>query len=545
MDTVQKEDILTISDEELYPRFIESVLSDAIGMFSVVESLEETERYRKEEIFRVHVDTAMQFIRVCKQEYEDALDEANTLLESSAFLKLPRLLNLNYHVMGISCKHLVYFEKAVECFMNILKYEKLYHLTHLTAMAYYYIGEIYLLHEGYSSAMVHLKSGIQFLKETKEHEPRYSFKRNLFASIMIEVLYEMEKLDEMEEYVKVIREYSKADKGIMSIYTYKLATLFFYFAKKEYETAKDVFYDILSMCGEDTETKLQQIKIFLALANEAKLGIFYYEKVILDVEEMGESILPYINYYLHKALYEYYRQKGEKKKELEHLEKAFQDIEKEMVSLKKNRVNSFQLVERAFMAFENLSKESKENDKLRERNFELEELSYQDGLTEISNRRKFESCIMELIEQARAKELSMAVFMFDIDRFKLYNDTYGHLEGDRILKKVAAVIKKEFVSANGIYARFGGEEFIAACIGKEEEELKMLGDKVREEVLALKIMNEFSDLGKLSISIGIAYTRNLSAEAKYSLMREADNSLYEAKNSGRNTVVIKRLGVVG
>lgn len=541
MMIVEREDILGLSDEELYPRFVEKVLSDAVGMLPVVTFLKQTRRYRESHVFRMHVNTAMQFIRVSKQEYEEALERADKLIETSLLLKFPRLLNLNYHVMGISCKHLGYFEKAVECFMNILKYEKLYHLTNLTSMAYYYIGEIYVLHEGTSSAFAHLTSAIKTLEETKESEPRYQFKKNLFASMMLEVLYEAERFDEMTQYVDIVKKYAEEDKGIMSIYTYKLAMLFFYFIKKEYEAAKEVFYGILSLCGEDKETKLQQIKIFIALAKEAGLESSYYEKEIFEIENLGESKLPFINYYLQKALYEYYDEKGDKEKAQMHLLKSFQNIEEEMVSLKRNRVNSFQLVEKAFAAFENLSKETKENDALREKNFNLEKLSYQDGLTEISNRRKFEGCIIDFINQAKLEKISVAIFMFDVDSFKLYNDTYGHFEGDRILKEVAAIIKKEFIVENGIYARFGGEEFIAACIGKTEEELIVLGNKVREEILALDVMNKMSTLGKLSISAGVAYANELDEEMKHVLMREADNALYEAKNKGKNTVVIKKI----
>lgn len=541
MVKITKEEVLMLSDEELYPKFIEEVLSGAIEMEPFVEELAQTEKYKNSYLFRLHVMTAKQFISVSKQDYEGALDKADELIESSHVLKIPRLLNLNYHVMGIACKLLGYFEKAMECFMNILKYEKLYHLTHLTAMAYYYIGEIYLLHDDGKTAISYLTSGMEVLEKTKDIEPRYLFKKNLFSSNMVILLYETGQFDRIEKYVSMIREYSEVDKGIMSIYSYKLAELFFSFVKKDYEAGKKVFYDIVEMCGEDEETKLQQYKIFLALVKEAGLPFTSWEKELHDVENMKESKVPYINYYLNQVLFHYYEEKGEKEKALAFLTKAFQNIEKEMISLKKSRVNSFKLVEKAFAVFEDLSKETKENEKLRERNFRLEELSNKDGLTEISNRRNFEACILKDINKAREEGLSMAIFMFDVDNFKNYNDTYGHLEGDRILKTVALIIRDHFSFENGISARFGGEEFVAACVGKMKAELEAIGNKIREEIFSLEIENRGSELGKLSVSVGISYSKKLGEDAKYLLMREADNSLYQAKNKGKNNVVIQEI----
>lgn len=543
---MNRNEILSLSKQRLYSDFIEVFLSDAVQYIPLIESLKETERFKEELIFRIYVQTAEQFARVCSGNYEAALQNADAYIELSLALELPELLALNYHCLGIACKHLGYFEKAIECFMNILKYEKIYNFTHLTAMARFYIGEIYLLHDDIPSAKEYIESAIAFLERTKEVEPRYHFKKNLFASLMIQVIYESQKnnrefdFDEMSEYIRILKEYTENDSGIMAIYTYNLSKLVFYFVKKDFEKARAVLQEILALCGEDSETKLQQLKIYLALCGEARLDILSYKDEILYAEKLGESRISFINYYIKKCLYEYYKKIGNEKKAYAYLSESFSYIEKEMIDLKRNKVNSFKLVERNFFALENLSREEKENSELRQVNLKLEKLSLLDGLTQISNRRDFEGRIIAFLRKSKAEGLSIAIFMFDIDNFKKFNDTYGHLDGDKILKTVALIIQQRMDEEGGISARFGGEEFVAACIGLDEEEAVALGNRIREEIFALGIKNEGADTKRLSISAGVAFGEGLSEMDKSMMMRLADDSLYEAKRSGKNKVVFCR-----
>ena len=181
----------------------------------------------------------------------------------------------------------------------------------------------------------------------------------------------------------------------------------------------------------------------------------------------------------------------------------------------------------------------KTQNELEKVNQKLEALSYLDGLTQISNRRDFEKKILGYLKKSREEGLSLSLFMFDIDNFKLYNDTYGHLQGDNALKTVAAIIRKHFIDAGGISARFGGEEFVAACLGLDEKESILLGNKIREDVFSQGIENEKAPLKRLSISIGISYSDGSEKLKKSFVMRWADVSLYQAKRDGKNRVVLK------
>lgn len=171
-------------------------------------------------------------------------------------------------------------------------------------------------------------------------------------------------------------------------------------------------------------------------------------------------------------------------------------------------------------------------------NRRLEKLSHLDGLTQISSRRDFEVKFILMLKKAKREKKEIAVFMLDIDDFKSYNDTYGHLEGDEVLKKIAKIVRKDIEAVGGLSARFGGEEFISAVSGISEKSCSDLAHKICKDVSALNIINEKAPLGKVTVSIGVTVAKHFSILQKSLIMRQADISLYKAKNSGKNKVVL-------
>lgn len=179
------------------------------------------------------------------------------------------------------------------------------------------------------------------------------------------------------------------------------------------------------------------------------------------------------------------------------------------------------------------------NRKLAKANQKLEHLSLMDGLTQISNRRDFEHRVMELFERSFSEKLSVGIIMLDIDNFKKYNDTYGHLEGDEALKAVAHVIQRDLERVEGLSARFGGEEFIGACIGLDFKAMEELAECIRNDVVELNIEHRESALRRLTVSVGVAFAELTDSSWKSTLMRWADVCLYRAKTGGKNRVVMK------
>lgn len=196
-----------------------------------------------------------------------------------------------------------------------------------------------------------------------------------------------------------------------------------------------------------------------------------------------------------------------------------------------------------------IEKESEERRKiqkeLEEANAILSKLSSMDGLTQINSRRAFEERFKECILHTKRERTSLCVFMMDIDYFKLYNDTYGHLQGDEVLKTVAKIFRTQLKEVRGLSARFGGEEFIGAVSGLSEEEAIQVAQNICREIVSAKIEHSASPLGMVTASIGVSITKQVTQEVEHDirskLMKLADECLYEAKASGKNTSVIRQI----
>lgn len=186
-----------------------------------------------------------------------------------------------------------------------------------------------------------------------------------------------------------------------------------------------------------------------------------------------------------------------------------------------------------------INSHKKTHEHLMSANARLEMLSAIDGLTQILNRRDFETRVLSMLEESVRTEKPITILMFDLDYFKTFNDTYGHLEGDEALKSVARIIRRRLDEVNGLSARFGGEEFVAACLGLNEEESIRLANNIREDLYCQNIRHDKSPIGRLTISIGIAISTDNAQVAKSDIMRWADISLYKAKNTGKNKAVVK------
>lgn len=154
-----------------------------------------------------------------------------------------------------------------------------------------------------------------------------------------------------------------------------------------------------------------------------------------------------------------------------------------------------------------------------------------DGLTGLSNRRAFDQQLEELFAGYRNGGKSFVVVLIDIDRFKSINDNHGHQAGDQVLQQVAGLLRSKLENAIMV-ARFGGEEFAVIADGP----LRMLGKKMNElrKLVAKHGVQAGASLLNVTVSVGLSEPRDDVVVA--SLLQRADESLYAAKNMGRNRV---------
>ena len=168
-------------------------------------------------------------------------------------------------------------------------------------------------------------------------------------------------------------------------------------------------------------------------------------------------------------------------------------------------------------------------------------LTNTDQLTNLYNRRYFNKKVPSEIKKAMRLNKAVSFLMLDVDSFKLYNDNYGHINGDEALKRIAKVLKRTIKRSSDIAFRMGGEEFSVFIM--EENDNKTSGPivarKILDEVYKLDIEHEYNELHKkITLSIGISVKRGNEKIDLDSLYKEADIALYEAKNTGKNKLVI-------
>jgi diguanylate cyclase (GGDEF)-like protein/PAS domain S-box-containing protein len=176
---------------------------------------------------------------------------------------------------------------------------------------------------------------------------------------------------------------------------------------------------------------------------------------------------------------------------------------------------------------------------LAEANRRLETLAREDSLTRLSNRRAFDLALTKEYRRAQRDKAPLALIMIDVDRFKSFNDRYGHPAGDDCLRRISDTIKTLIRRPGDMAARYGGEEFAVLLPGTGEQGAAIIAEKIRAAVLHLAIEHEASPQRVVTISAEVASAGPKGFDRKPgSLLDHADKALYHAKNSDRNTSVL-------
>lgn len=167
----------------------------------------------------------------------------------------------------------------------------------------------------------------------------------------------------------------------------------------------------------------------------------------------------------------------------------------------------------------------------------LTQLSLFDELTTLANRRNFDNSLEKEFKRALREKNSLVLIICDIDCFKLYNDNYGHIQGDQCLKQVAKAMKSVPNRAGDLICRYGGEEFCTILPNTDLQGGKTIAERLRQAVLSAQIPHAKSKVDRyVTLSLGVA-VYNGQYKTTDELIQAADNALYQAKDNGRNQVV--------
>ncbi|MFT5675277.1 MAG: diguanylate cyclase (GGDEF)-like protein, partial [Paraglaciecola sp.] len=168
----------------------------------------------------------------------------------------------------------------------------------------------------------------------------------------------------------------------------------------------------------------------------------------------------------------------------------------------------------------------------------LQHLSLSDGLTGIGNRRALDERLLHEIQLSMRQKWSVSILLLDVDFFKPYNDTHGHVAGDKCLQVVAKTISQSMLRNSDFVARYGGEEFICVLPDTDEGGAREIAERVMVKIAEMKIPHGHSKTSPyITFSVGIATSSSERILSPDELIKNADKALYAAKNNGRNRII--------
>lgn len=184
-----------------------------------------------------------------------------------------------------------------------------------------------------------------------------------------------------------------------------------------------------------------------------------------------------------------------------------------------------------------IQKLKQEKEHLQRKADENYQLALSDGLTGVPNRRAFDERLVEELERGKRDKTPISMLMIDIDFFKNFNDAYGHQAGDDTLIRTALVMRACLRRPADVLFRYGGEEFSVILPDTDESGARNTAQRIMKEIRKLCIPHKESPFKQLTVSIGLAVSKNANIKAA-DFIRIADEALYQSKRSGRNTVSV-------
>lgn len=165
----------------------------------------------------------------------------------------------------------------------------------------------------------------------------------------------------------------------------------------------------------------------------------------------------------------------------------------------------------------------------------LRQLAYQDGLCGVYNRRYFDIRCAHEWQHVQQHQIPLSLILFDVDRFKDYNDLHGHLRGDDALRQVAAVLRGTLTHPGDLVARYGGEEFVCLLPATTLADALTCAERMRQRILALAIEHGHSPTSPfLTVSAGVCCVTQCGDAREADFLHQTDRLLYQAKAQGRN-----------
>lgn len=293
---------------------------------------------------------------------------------------------------------------------------------------------------------------------------------------------------------------------------------------------KGVLDELFALIPENWEDKNLAFDLLLSIAKRLlhQKEYAYLEQVLEKLTSIARGTEYANSLALHSLYITLYQQTAQEEKNRERYQRFYNAyLESDEISQEVRTAG--------LMAKMSLRRTLEEKDMAQARNKILEEAAYYDELTQTYNRRYLNEVLADLRGTDHPRQI--CVSMIDLDYFKEYNDTYGHLDGDYALRAVAKCLCDHASSKNAIM-RYGGDEFASVCFDRTNEEMDAYFDRVRESLVALGLEHKNSRCPAKIVTVSIGYCNGVvQNEAEFeALFAKADKALYISKYKGRNTV---------
>lgn len=453
------------------------------------------------------------------------------LTESTkCFLKegMGEFLTRTYNMMGSVSDSEDNRVVALNYFYTGLQYAEKYGLTYERGMIDFNIGFVLFRMKRYVEAVEHYESSISFYRQSED-----SFYRNYnivlgmqhCGSCYLKLERYQEAYDLLDQIDEIRREQPDRDYPQVNITSFRAECAAARGDRQEFLKYVNEVLDIIRPekgIGEEADNLESLVELLFNFQELDRLDELFQ---VLDGKELENSPMLFMSLYPWRS--QSLLQRGRTDEYIRQTGMYFEVYERDRRNHKLGAARIMELQDE-------LREVEKEQAKISAANRKLEAMAMYDSMTKLANRAKINEYMSQKLEEAWKNETLLGVELMDIDRFKTYNDTYGHLAGDECIKAVAGVLRK-MKSHRVFCGRYGGDEFVVIYSEMTLEEIEQTAEKIRKRICDLQIphkKSEQSDIVTVSQGIFARVPDNNTREWDFSSM--ADTMLYHAKHDGRN-----------
>ncbi len=465
------------------------------------------------------------------------LSEANKLL--SQVLErgpLDELLEARiYNALGTVHYYLKIFDKTFDYFQRGLALATSIRDLDLQARLLNNIGEVYREHQDFPTALKYLRES----QEIRMRLPIWNSQAVVVANLSFAYLQqgdlEQAELHAQEAFHLAQEHNDRLIQGTCLRYRGTIAR-----KRGQREQALGFLRASLEIY-ESTKERLHTVQVLLEFHHlhftegDSEASIRYLQEA-LSIAEEADSLS--VRAEIYTELSKVYESLGDLKSALDYLKKRVNAVETMEHDAREQRLRAFGVQKAADEYLREKEAYRALSQQLDEKTRELAMLSSRDGLTGVANRRYFDEFLAQAWATALRQKLRLSVLMIDVDYFKAYNDNYGHLSGDEVIKQVAWAIQRSVKRSNDLVARFGGDEFIVLLSDTDTPGALHVAERVRQEVANCCMLHGHSPADLVTLSIGVCSMLPSTDNSSGDLLAGGDAALYRAKQAGRDQIQV-------